>query len=105
MTTKLHLKCPVCGSADVFYSCEPKCCFNHVCGDCRSTFEPVTQPAGGQRRIAPPEDLPDPTDPAVACCRCESVAVYVDEDGALVCADCGTVMTMELTEISGTSPS
>lgn len=100
MSTKLKLQCPVCGGGDIFYSCEPKCCFNHVCGDCRTSFEPATQATGKTRRIAPPDDLPDATDPAVGCCKCESVAVYVDDDGALVCADCGAVLTMELTEIS-----
>jgi len=99
VTKKLELQCPICGAGDVFYSCEPKCCFNHVCGECRATFEPVTVAVGGVRRIAPPVELPDATDPAVACVRCESVAVYVDEDGAAVCHDCGTILRVELTEI------
>ncbi len=100
VTRKLTIPCPHCGSLDVFYSCEPKCCFNHVCGDCKGTLEPLTQATGARRKIEPPPELPDPSEPAVACAKCESVAVYVDEDGALVCADCGAVLTMELTELA-----
>ena len=94
------IPCPHCGSMDVLYSCEPKCCFNHVCGDCKGTFEPVTHPVVGRRKIEAPEELPDPSDPAVACAKCESVAVYQDEDSALVCADCGAVLELELTELA-----
>ena len=100
VSRKLQIPCPHCGSLDVFYSCEPKCCFNHVCADCKGTFEPVTHATGARRRIALPEELPDPSEPAVACAKCESVAVYQDEDGSLVCADCGAVLEMELTELA-----
>lgn len=60
----------------------------------------MTKATGGRRRIAPPEEMPDPTEPAVACEKCESVAVYVDDDGVLVCADCGAVLELELTELA-----
>jgi hypothetical protein len=99
MSSKVRIICPSCGSADVIYSCEPKCCFNHVCADCRTTFEPVTKLAAGTRWIQPPDPLPDSTEPTVACCRCESIAVYVDDDGAIVCTSCGSLLEMELTEI------
>ncbi|MBL8215656.1 MAG: hypothetical protein JNK87_33350 [Bryobacterales bacterium] len=100
MGSKLQIACPHCGSKDVFYSCEPKCCFNHVCEECKGTFEPVTEALGGRRKIVPPDPLPDCTEPAVACCLCESVAVYVDEDGVLVCADCQATLRLELTELA-----
>jgi DNA-directed RNA polymerase subunit RPC12/RpoP len=100
VSRKLQIPCPHCGSLDVFYSCEPKCCFNHVCGDCKGTFEPLTTATGERRGITPPEELPDPSEPAVACVKCDSVAVYVDEDDALVCADCGSVLALELTELA-----
>ncbi|MBL8232277.1 MAG: hypothetical protein JNL98_27525 [Bryobacterales bacterium] len=60
----------------------------------------MTVKAEGKRLIEPPDPLPDASDPAVACCVCESVAVYVDNDGSLVCADCRQVLALELTEIA-----
>ena len=100
-TRKLEIPCPTCGSRDVFYSCEPKCCFNHVCEDCRTTFEPATVAKGGTMPGAiPPAPLPDCTQPAVACIKCESVAVYMlpDSDG-LVCTKCGALLVITLDEI------
>lgn len=99
-TRRLTLACPLCGSKDIVYSCEPKCCFNHVCSDCRATFEPVTHAAGGRiTGILPPQPLPECTDPTVACEKCESTKVYVLEDDRLVCASCGLILTLELTEV------
>jgi DNA-directed RNA polymerase subunit RPC12/RpoP len=101
-TRKLEIACPTCGSRDVFYSCEPKCCFNHVCENCRTTFEPVTRPTGARRGgILAPDPLPSCTEPAVACAKCESTAVYgLPESEGLVCAQCGAELTLELTEIA-----
>jgi hypothetical protein len=91
----------VCQSAEVFYSCTPNCCFNHVCSDCGATFEPVTAPAGGtQAGIHPPDPLPEATDPTVACAKCDSTAVYVLEDGRLVCSQCGLLLSLEITEVA-----
>ncbi len=99
-TRKLEIRCPLCGSVDVSYSCAPHCCFNHVCAECYATFEPVTTLAGGKVRGAtPPDPLPDPADPAVACASCDSVAVYMAEDG-LVCTGCGARLVLELTEVT-----
>jgi hypothetical protein len=101
MTTKLTLACPLCGSTDITYACEPKCCFNHVCGGCLATFEPVTRIIGGGRAgFAAPETLPDACDPTVACAKCESVAVYVLDDGRLACHDCGASLELEFTEVT-----
>lgn len=98
---KLELKCPTCGSPEVVYSCEPKCCFNHVCSECTGTFEPVTVVAGRfVGAFDPPDPLPDAGDPAVACARCESVAVYMLEDGGLACFDCRASLILELTGIA-----
>jgi hypothetical protein len=100
-TAKLRLACPTCGGAEVFYSCTPGCCFNHVCADCGTTFEPATTAAGGTAAgVVPPDPLPDATDPTVECARCTSVEVYQTEDGPLVCARCGTLLNLELTEIA-----
>jgi DNA-directed RNA polymerase subunit RPC12/RpoP len=100
-THKLKLACPTCGSGDVFYSCSPGCCFNHVCAECGTTFEPVTEAAGGTLTgVLPPDPLPEAADPTVACARCDSTAVYMTAEGALVCANCGALLRLELTEIA-----
>jgi hypothetical protein len=100
-STKLALSCPVCGSRDVFYSCTPNCCFNHVCADCGATFEPATRLAGGvQPGVEPPEPPPDVSDPTVCCARCESIAVYTLADGRLACSNCGSLLELEMTEIT-----
>ena len=99
-TTALTLSCPVCHSADVFYSCTPNCCFNHVCNDCGTTFEPQTAALGEKlSAIEPPDPLPDASDPTVACIKCDSTAVYVLADGRLVCAKCGAVLRLEIAEV------
>jgi hypothetical protein len=100
-TRKLAFACPVCGSAEVFYSCTPNCCFNHVCGACRATFEPATTATGGRvADVVPPDPPPDASDPTAACAKCDSTAVYMVEDGALVCGDCGARLSLELTAIA-----
>jgi hypothetical protein len=99
---KLELACPLCGSAGVFYSCTPNCCFNHVCGDCGGTFEPATRLIGpADSPVEPPDPLPEASDPTVACARCESTAVYLTAGGALVCASCRALLELEYTEVSG----
>lgn len=100
-TRKLKIACPVCSSNEVFYSCTPNCCFNHVCADCGTTFEPLTRATGGQLTgVQPPDPLPEAADPTAACARCDSTAVYLTETGSLVCAKCGTLLELELTEIA-----
>ena len=100
-TTRLSLACPVCQSREVFYSCTPNCCFNHVCSDCGATFEPVTEAAGGSLAgVEPPDPPPDASDPTVACFKCDSTAVYALADGRLVCAKCGLLLKLEITEIA-----
>ena len=100
-TRKLALACPTCGSGDVFYSCTPNCCFNHVCSQCGTTFEPVTAAAGGKLSgVVPPEPLPDAADPTAACAVCDSTAVYLTLEGQPVCSHCGSLLTVELTEIA-----
>jgi len=103
-TAKLSLECPVCRSPEVFYSCTPNCCFNHVCSDCGATFEPVTHYAGGgPAGIEPPDPLPDASDPTVACAKCDSTAVYVLPDERLVCSKCGALLALEITEVAPSS--
>jgi len=90
----LTVACPACGSENVTYTCEPSCCFNHVCGDCYSSFELFTEllgdnPGAGQK----PSQERDSLAPTVACARCESLDVFMVEEAAspsrpLVCAAC-----------------
>ena len=100
-TRKLEIPCPQCGSSDVFYSCTPNCCFNHVCGDCGTTFEPATVAQGGAvTGVVPPDPAPDATDPTAECVRCTSTAVYMMEEGGFVCGKCGAILALEITEIA-----
>ncbi|MFY9724163.1 MAG: hypothetical protein WB579_18970 [Bryobacteraceae bacterium] len=99
-TRRLEISCPQCGSAEVSYTCTPNCCFNHVCAGCGTTFEPVTRATGGTLAgIVPPDPLPEASDATVACARCESTEVYLTAENAAVCARCGAVLEVELTEI------
>jgi DNA-directed RNA polymerase subunit RPC12/RpoP len=99
-TRKLSLACPTCGSGEVFYSCTPNCCFNHVCAECGTTFEPVTVAAGGRlEKVVPPDPLPEAADPTAACVLCDSTAVYMTGDGGTVCSKCGALLAIELTEV------
>ncbi len=54
--------------------------------------------------MRPPEPLPEAADPTVACVKCYSTAVYMVggevTSEELVCAKCGAVLTLELTEIA-----
>ena len=100
-TRKLALACPVCNSPDVFYSCTPNCCYNHVCAECGTTFEPETVRAGGPvTGVIPPDPLPEAADPTVACAKCDSIAVYMTDTDALVCSKCGTLLKLEITEVA-----
>jgi hypothetical protein len=99
-TTKLAIACPTCASGAVVYTCTPNCCFNHVCTDCGTTFEPVTRARGGTAAaVDSPDPLPESTDPTAACARCDSIAVYLAADG-LVCGKCGALLELEITEVS-----
>jgi DNA-directed RNA polymerase subunit RPC12/RpoP len=98
---KLEIACPVCSSTEVFYTCTPNCCFNHVCNNCGATFEPATATTGKKvSGITPPDPLPEASDPTVGCAKCDSTAVYVIGDGELVCSKCGAVLALEITEVA-----
>ena len=101
---KLEIACPVCSSTEVFYTCTPDCCFNHVCSDCRSTFEPVTTATGATvSGLVPPDSLAEAGDPTVACAKCYSTEVYQVAGTGLACAKCGAVLELELTEVARSS--
>ena len=97
----LHLTCPRCGAADVVYSCEPRCCFNHVCARCRTTFQTATSAAGPRLPdLCAPEPAPESTDPSAACCECREVAVGSLDDGRAACWACGALLTVHLEDIA-----
>jgi len=99
-TSKLMMACPVCASKDVYYTCTANCCFNHVCADCGTTFEPVTTATGETLPEAlPPDSPPEAAAPTVACAKCDATEVY-QAGGVLVCCRCRAVLVLEFTEIA-----
>jgi hypothetical protein len=73
-----------------------------VCNYCGITFEPVTKATGATRSgIIPPDPLPESSDPTVACGRCDSTSVYMFDQSDLVCAQCGSLLELEFTEVAG----
>lgn len=103
-TSPLRVPCPGCAGLQVVYSCEPRCCFNHVCATCKTTFQtattPVTGGEGGKLRdLVAPDPPPDSTEPTAECSECKSIAVYNLADGRVVCCRCGTLLTLEYEDI------
>lgn len=100
ITKPLELACPTCASAAIAYSCEPRCCFNHVCGSCRTTFQTATTPLGGKLAgLAPPEPPPDSSDPAAPCSECRSAEVYGLSDGRVACVRCGALLALKIEDV------
>lgn len=105
MVTNLKelIRCPKCGGREIVYSCEPKCCFNHVCADCRSTFEINTHKTGEFDRGSRLEFAePGSGDPTTGCANCESLNLAVlrnDAEGTLlVCGKCRAVVKLAIEE-------
>ncbi len=99
----LAIACPQCGSKEVFYSCEPKCCYNHVCNNCRTTFEPFTELVGEfAGELGPLPESSDCTAPAAPCARCGEPKVFAltgSRTPQFVCASCKALLRLELGEI------
>jgi hypothetical protein len=101
----LSVSCPNCGSKEVSYTCEPKCCFNHLCGNCYSTFELATVSLGTKMKdLEVPRGDRDCLAPTTACAVCESLDVFLVDEGQrptdkLYCATCHTVLKLELEAI------
>ena len=97
----LSVACPNCGSKDVTYTCEPKCCFNHLCGSCYSTFELVTTALGKKLHdVQVPAPTRDSLAPTVACALCESLDLFQVDEGQgrsdkLFCSACQAVLKLE----------
>ena len=97
----IKIACPVCSSENITYTCEPKCCFNHICDSCYSTFELATGVIGGDLEVEDfqPEER-DPLTPTAACARCESIDVYALEGGdTLICVSCHARLNLVLDSI------
>jgi hypothetical protein len=97
----LKIICPVCGSESVTYTCEPKCCFNHICDSCYTTFELTTDIAGGELNIGDfqPEER-DSLAPTVACARCEGLDVYsLEDNNTLVCVSCHALLSLAFNSV------
>lgn len=101
----LSIECPSCGSSDVTYTCEPKCCFNHICATCYTTFELASETLG--RTLADlevPVQERDCLAPTVACAHCDSLDVYRVEDvdwpsEQLVCTACHMLLKLNVEAI------
>ena len=101
----LSFKCPQCGSEEVFYSCQPACCFNHVCRRCYTTFEPITVRVGDFTGDVGPAPQVDSTAPTAPCARCGEWRLFALSDpsippGQLLCISCGALLTLEITEVA-----
>jgi hypothetical protein len=96
----LQVQCPSCGSSDITYTCEPKCCFNHICAACYTTFELFTEPLGRVRTsMEKPLQERDSLAPTVACAQCNSIEIYMVEaaggvPGELVCVECHALLRL-----------
>ena len=102
MALKDVVRCPKCGGREIVYSCEPKCCFNHVCADCRSTFEINTEKTGESDHHPALEFAePESGDPTTACASCESLNIAVlqaGEEKRIVCGRCRAVSRVVIEE-------
>ena len=103
LSLKEIIRCPQCGGGEIIYSCEPKCCFNHVCADCRSTFELNTHKTGRfDHATAINAEEPQSGEPTTACASCENLKLAVlssaDGETLLLCANCRAVSKLVVEE-------
>jgi len=100
----ITVACPQCGSTDVFYSCNPSCCYNHVCNRCYSTFELETTCIGNVSEVFDVPAEPEPTSPTAPCGRCHEPKVFAVEGAGLssqfVCAACKALLTLAYVDIA-----
>jgi transposase-like protein len=101
----LKIACPVCNSETITYTCEPKCCFNHICDSCYTTFQLLTETIGGDIGGMDIQiEEKDPLAPTTACAKCDSLNVYIlkdktHEDDRLVCASCNALLKLVIDSI------
>jgi len=98
--TSLKIRCPKCGSGNVAYSCEPDCCFNHVCEDCLESFQLATRDLGSSITGLDGERCrEDSCTPTARCAKCHGLDVCsACSDDAVasttVCLACGAVLEL-----------
>jgi hypothetical protein len=96
----LTIKCPKCGSGSVAYSCDPDCCFNHVCEDCLDNFQLATHYLGRSfTGLVVRADRPDSCAPTTRCSNCQSLDVWsveIDEPSGCTaaCLACGAALAL-----------
>lgn len=99
-TQPLQLACPRCHSPAIAYSCEPRCCFNHVCAACRCTFQTATEFLGSKLPGLVPPDPQDSSDPTAQCSECRSIAVHQLADGRVACTRCGALLELRYEDVA-----
>lgn len=107
LAVKDVVRCPTCGSPDIVYTCEPKCCFNHLCSECRTTFQLLTRKSGRQHSQAIQAEEPASGEPAAACAACDGLRLAAADRIApplLVCADCRATLDLCYEDIATDSP-
>ncbi len=99
----IQAKCPTCQSRDVFYTCHVTCCFNHVCNDCKTTFELATHAIrNDSHRINSVAEMADrdTTLPTAPCASCEKTDVLqIEGTNDLYCISCCSILALEYEKI------
>ncbi|MCC6573478.1 MAG: hypothetical protein IT462_06770 [Planctomycetes bacterium] len=97
---KLDLGCPLCGSHEILYTCEPRCCFNHVCTACKASFQTSTEFTGV--KVEGPIESPgekESGEPTARCAKCRSIDVVSLDDGSIACCACGAALKLVFLDV------
>jgi len=92
-------RCPLCGSDDVIYSCNPHCCFNHVCGACRASWQHRTTPSTTAADAVDPGADYDTAYPAAPCSGCGGLVFQIEGTDTLYCLACRRTLRLECTDV------
>jgi hypothetical protein len=81
------------------YSCEPSCCFCHICVDCKTTFQTNTLELDGRvPNAVAPERERSSDEPHAPCTACDSIEVYA-LGTELVCTDCAQRLKLVIEDV------
>src|SRR5262245_54786367 len=97
----IQTTCPVCGDADVAYTCAPSCCFNHVCAVCRASWQLGTQvvvDASAPDIEAPDEDY-DTSYPTAPCAHCGELVWQIGGRSELWCPACRILLQCTVRDV------